>query len=310
MGMGAQQAGETTTTTNSTASPWGPIQPYLQNIYSNAQKLQDNNPLSYYGGEQVAPFTPESQQAFSGIKNYASGGGSGVNAANEKFLTNTLNSDNSQFAYNPMNANDIMPGGKLFNANLQAASNEILPNVQSAFGTHGGAQNSGLSQELLKQMSQAFAGQAMNAYALQQQGGLQNKTNMLNAQGDQLRASALGPTIDQSAYANLGALAGVGDVQQQQKQKEIEAQMQKYNFNQMAPYQQAQLIAGLITGANPNTPSQTGTQSTPYYENPMGDLLGLGLKGASIYSGLGGLGGAGAFAGASAGASGGSFPFF
>jgi hypothetical protein len=65
-------SGSQTTTTNS--EPWSGQQPYLQNIFSEAQRLYNQGPQEYYPGQTVAPFSPQTMMGMDLMTQRALGG--------------------------------------------------------------------------------------------------------------------------------------------------------------------------------------------------------------------------------------------
>ena len=71
--MGGGKGGPSgNTTSTQSAAPWGPQQPYLSSIFSNAQNLYQNNTPQYYPGQTVSPLTGDQLGALSGIENTVS----------------------------------------------------------------------------------------------------------------------------------------------------------------------------------------------------------------------------------------------
>lgn len=258
--MGMSQAGESTTTTTQTAQPWQQGQPYILNALNTAQNLQKNNPLSYYSGNMVAPFAPAQQQAFDTGTNIATQGGpAAINAANNN-LTNMLN-------------NPITYGSPAFNAQFQAATNAIVPQVSSMFGRAGAGNSSTFQNSLAQAEANAFANQLQNQQALNQQ------------------AIGMAPALGQAQLGGtVGLLNNIGQQQQSQQQAQIQNEFNKYMFNQMAPYQQAQMVNQLYSNILPNAPTVSGSQTTPYYDNPLGSLLGAGMTAYGMLNPVGGMG--------------------
>ena len=121
--------------------------------------------------------------------------------------------------------------------------------------------------------------------------------------GDLLATYGLAPSLQQQQLTKGGAEAAVGDVQQQQKQNEINAEIAKYNFNQMAPAEQAQLLVSLLGGIPGGTTTATGNVPTP---NPITGALGGAASGAALGSVIPGVGTA---VGAGVGGLAGTLPF-
>lgn len=68
---GGKGGGSNTTTSTQSAEPWGPQQPYLENIFGNAQNLYTNVTPSYYPGQTVAPMNYLQNAALQNVTNAA-----------------------------------------------------------------------------------------------------------------------------------------------------------------------------------------------------------------------------------------------
>jgi len=110
-----------------------------------------------------------------------------------------------------------------------------------------------------------------------------------------LKALALTPTVQGAQTAGAATTSAVGDVQQNMTQALINELMQRFNFDQMAPFLQSKDIMSLVgmipggtttsTGNNPSSP--TGTQA-------LGGALAGAQLGSMLMPGIGtGIGAAG-----------------
>jgi len=96
----------------------------------------------------------------------------------------------------------------------------------------------------------------------------------------QLRALGLLPTVQQGLTREGSAESSVGDVQQAQNQAYINEAMANFNYDQMAPFLQAQDIMSLISGI-------PGGTSTAVGSIPQTSALQRGLGGAATGASLG-----------------------
>lgn len=146
-----------------------------------------------------------------------------------------------------------------------------------------------LGQQQLQQgaAQQAAANQATGLNATLGAGGLAS-SNLLNTQGNQLKAAGLAPAVSQGINSDLGTAMTGATTSQTDQQNAINAAIQKFNFNQMEPWNLAGMYQGLING---NYGSQ-GTATTPYYQNPTANALGAatGLLGVNAATGTAGQG--------------------
>lgn len=204
------KGGGGTTETVQKSDPWEGMQPYLSGtngvpgLYSEAAKLYNQGGQQYYQGDTLSPQaseTSQSQQMTSDIANQGSQG-----------------NDNLQQQYADTMGGNYLYGGQGFNQALQAASNKIIPQIDSRFAM-AGRSGSGLAQTAQTQaLSDSFA-------------GLYN-----DERGRQIQMSALAPQINQMRYADANTLGQLGAQKEDYQQDLINQQIQKFNFEQNAPY--------------------------------------------------------------------------
>lgn len=134
---------------------------------------------------------------------------------------------------------------------------------------------------------QAAANQSTGLNATLAGAGLAS-SNLLGQQGNQIKAAGIAPLIDQAQQQNLTTGLGAAGLSQQDQQNQINEAIQRFNFNQMQPWNTAGLYQGLVQG---NYGSQ-GTTTTPYYQSPVANALGagMGLLGVNAATGTTGQG--------------------
>lgn len=151
------------------------------------------------------------------------------------------------------------------NPYLKASVEDALGLAGSSFAKQYGGPagqnlgNSGYQESLARGLGATATNAYANAYGQERQ--------------NQLNASQLAPSMD---FANLQALAGVGAQQEA---------LQQQQFN--APWENLQRYQSLISG------QPGGSQSSPYFTNPLANAMGLGLGGMTLLNGMGGYSGLG-----------------
>lgn len=239
------------TTTVQKSDPWSGQQPYLKDVFSQAQNQFNSNTPQYFPNSTVVPFSPETQTALN-LTTLRALNGSPVENAAQNQLSSTLNGD-------------YLYGGQGFNQALQAAHDQILPMVQSDFNSAGRI-NSGLAQTSeAQQLGNSFA----NLYSQ----GRQN----------QMQSMLFAPQMANQDYADIGQLANVGQQHEALQGQQLQDQMDRWNFQQNLPAQKLSQYDQLING----TYGGTTTSTSPYYQNRGAGLLGGALGGASLASMLG-----------------------
>lgn len=240
-GGGQQQQNVTTFT-----SPWGPQQPYLQNIYGQAQQLYNQGGPQVYPNSTVSPFSPFQTQGIQAQANLAQ------NPQTTQAATDYYN--------NVLNGNYLF-GGQGFNAALNAANAQIQPMVGSLFEGHGRYGSGAQGSETANQLGNIFAGLYQGERANQQQ------------------ALGFAPQVQAMGYQNANQLFNAGAAQQSQAQNELSDIVNRYNLQQQRPYTNLSNYAQTIYGS-PSFPSQT----QPYFRNTSAGALGGALSGAQLGS--------------------------
>lgn len=259
---GGSGGGSSSTNTVQKADPWAGQQPYLSDVMSQAQGLQNNNPIQYYPGQTFADMSPETQMSLD-MQTQRALAGSPLNNAAQQNLTDTLS-------------------GKFLDPNtnpyLQAGSDQILakvlPQINSQFARTGTGNSSMAARAAAEGATGAMGQLAMENY---------NQERMA-----QQRASLMAPQLAQQDYADAARLGEVGSVREDLAQQGINDQMQRFQFENMAPWQQLGLYNSLIQGSYGGQTTQS--QTMPRRSVGAG-MLGGGVAGAGLgYLGSNALG--------------------
>lgn len=285
--------GSGTTSTNSTqrSEPWSPLQPYLTGRAAVAPSagtpghyMYGSTPYGVGANDRVSqtwiPGTPatQGQSAITGlipgIQNWydqnqapSANTASGYEAARQRALQGSQFDPAANQTYG-----DTLSGRYLdpaTNPYLQSTYDQAARNVGNsvnsqfaASGRYGSGAHAGV-------LAQGLGNLATNIY-----GG-----NYEQERARQMQALGMLPQFNSRDYQNLSALTGANQA------------LSDY------PYQQLSRYGGLLQGAGGGYGTTTGTQQTPYFDNSLAQIAGLGLTGAALYA-SGGLSGLGAGAGA------------
>jgi hypothetical protein len=286
-GGGGQSSGTTTTVQKS--DPWEGQQPYLLDIFSEAQKqYRSGGPQYFQGSTLAAPNAQQTQaqgmatQAATGAQQQlADTGAAGINYA----VNDAIDVRNNPFlaaaqegAIRPAVRAFTDPGG-------------VLSNIRSDFGTNG--QYGGSRQALATGTAAGRLGESILDTTSRM--GSEAYTAGLDAQG---RALALLPQIQQAQLAPAQTVAAVGDANQDYIQSLINEEIKRHNFQQSAPSINLANYQNLVQGAYGG--SATGSVTQPIAQrNPFTGALGGAMAGAQLGSMVPGIGtGVGALAGA------------
>jgi hypothetical protein len=134
-------------------------------------------------------------------------------------------------------------------ARQQQAAQQQLATQLSAAGGLGQTQAQMLSAQL--QAAQGLAGAAQGAA------------------GVQLQASQLAPALAEQDYAGAQKLLQAGQLQEQYQRQVLQDAINRYNFQQEAPYRALSQYSAFLSGF-----PQGAQQAAPSYTNPAASLLG------------------------------------
>ena len=263
------------------------LKPYYTDILSKAQALYNKRTdegYTPYEGPTIAPYSPEQEQAFTGIAGLQ--GGTAPKYAEAEQMTRDAASGITgaqiQEAMSPYQqaVTDIekRESQKSFEQN-------VLPKLraaQVAQGSFGGtrgtlleAQSLGEQQKLLSDIqtkgSQAAFADARAALDAERTRQGQASTNLANIAGAGFK----------TGLAELGAQQGVGEAKQQQTQAALDEAYRQFLQEKDEPYQAMQKYQQVVSGA----PISTTTYAPPPAAQPsLGQQLIGGLAGVgSLY---------------------------
>lgn len=180
-GSGGAQQKTVTTNNQSSAAPWGAVQPYLQQVFGRAQDLYQTQPA----------ISPYSQQAIDAMA--ARGArGSPTSQAMAQNLTDTLNGRYLDPSSNPYLAQAVSDA-------LGQAKSQVV-SLYGGQGTPGEQLNNSGFQE---QLTRTLANTALPIYA----------QNYAAERNNQLQAAALAPNAAALDYQDIAAIAAAGQQQ-------------------------------------------------------------------------------------------------
>ncbi len=277
--MGSKSTPTSSTSTQHTQTdmgPWSAQQPYLTQMFSEGQKLYNKGPDKYYPTSTVAGFNPAQTQGLNsiiGMQGQVAPLTSGV----QQTATDTINGKYLDPSTNPYLAATYSAAADPVTRSYQTAT---APGTSAAFAG-AGRYGSGARNQQMDQNNRAL-GTTLGNLGTSIYGGnyQQERQNQLNMTGN------AGNILD-SLYKPAGATVAAGAQQQQQTQQELSDQVNRFNFNQQAPWQNLARYQGAIAGnyGQTGTSTTTGTQTGQSFSNPLGSALGGALGLASLFSG-------------------------
>jgi len=263
MGGGSKSA-------DTSSTPWGPQGVQLRELYEQARGLFDQGPLQYPGFSTVADRNPYSSEATSNVAGLVNASG-GLDSALQQNQA-TLRGDFLDPSTNPA----LKGAGQAAAQDItRAYQTTVLPGIASRFGGAGRSAGpsggpggnaethaySNSQRDLGQELSQMFGGLYGRAYETER--------------GRQYDAQTTAIGLRERQFQDQSALAMAGRDEFSHAQLQLNDMVQRFNFEQYAPYESLGMFKDFISGGAYGTTSSR-TQSSP------GSLqyAGLGVAGA------------------------------
>lgn len=217
---------------------------------------------------------PGYANSFNAFQDFA-GGGAIPNQSGpaSQFLVDALNGGSGaaqQYLQSTL-AGDYLHGGSGFNAALDAAGRQILPQVKSAFNSSGRT-GGGLAQAAMaEELGDVFAGMYQGERSRQQQAADLLNSSQFNAanmlrQG-QAQAMGMAPSMYNLAMAPAQTMMGVGNVLENKPRSDLNAYINQ------------------LSGIGPLFAGESSTSQQPVYDSGGAGLLGSALSLGSMFMG-------------------------
>lgn len=275
---------ERTVTQTTDSSPWGPQQPFLQQGFQEAKNLFESDQPQFYPGNTHVPFSPETEQSLTQIRDRALQG-SPVQTAGQGAALDTLQ---GKF----LGGNPFFQGA--FDAQVRPAveqyQNQTVPGIDSGFASAGRYGSQGRLQ-MQDQANKNFS------RALSDTAGSLAYQNYDAERGRQQAMIPQASTIAQADYLDPQNLLAVGGAREGLGQDQLSDELNRFNFEQNIRQNKLANYMGLVGGGF----GGSSTQTQPVFSNRGSSMLGGGLSGGALASmmgagpfgiGLGALGGA------------------
>lgn len=254
--------GGTNTVTRTELDPI--MRPYVQYGLSESQRLYQQalgpQGLQYFPGQTYVSPSQQTRLAMEAAQQRASMGNPLVPAAQGQ-LQSTI--QGQYLGPNPYLQAALQPGFEAAERQFYNTVNPTLSNFSRA-GRYG----SGAMQGALGQASGEF-GRALTGAA-----GVLGYQNYADERARQMAAIGAAPALAAADYADIQQMGQVGQMQEAYQEMAMQDAINRFNFQQQAPYSALQSYLSGAYGA----PSGM-QQVTPVYRNPVGSLIGGGAAG-------------------------------
>lgn len=256
--------GGTNTVTRTELDPT--MRPFVQYGLSESQRLYQQalgpQGLQYYPGQTYISPSQQTRLSMQAAQQRAMTGNPLVPAAQQQALQTI---QGGYLGANPYLQAALQPGFQAAERQFYNVVNPALSNFSRA-GRYG----SGAMQGALGQAGGEF-GRALTGAAAQAA-----YQNYATERGRQLAAAGAAPEFAAADYADIQQLGQVGQMQEAYQEMALQDAINRFNFQQQAPYSALQSYLSGAYGA----PSGM-QQVTPVYRNPLGNVIGGGLTGYS-----------------------------
>lgn len=270
----AQAKGGGDTTQNTVSEPPSWQTPYIKDVLQRSQDLYNAGAKQYYPGSTIAPVNPTLQQGWNTTVGATPAAQSSAGAAQ-----NALEFQLGAGA-NPMTNPYFQQMQDAIVRNSVKGLSQALPSIDAGAvqaGGYGGSRQ-GIAQ-----------GMAFDTFSQNMIDRLAQMGSEAYNQGQetQSRALALAPSTMGAYYLPGQMTTGVGGAIQDYNQSVLGDEVNRWNFNQQAPYDALSFYSSMVgnpLGSNVNVNTQGASQS------PWLSALGGGMTGAALGAAIPGFG--------------------
>lgn len=280
-------------TQTTTQTPWAPLQPYLSEqggIYPEAQRLYQQNPSQYYSGQTYAGFDPLQQQSQQMGIDYAQSGLGGILDPTMASYKNVVSGGLMAPESNPYMSQNIDYMADKVNENMALSGISQNEDAAQSTGQYGSSRH-GLADYLTRKDANEVIARNTNDMLM---GGYNSGLNAM------MSGMSMAPQMGELGMAPSNLMNTIGGERQGMSQQGITEDVNRYNYNQQAPWDDLSRYSGALQG---NYMGSGGTTTQPVTgSNPLGGMLGGAASGAAIGSAFPVIGtGIGALAGGAIG---------
>lgn len=240
------------------------VAPYVTYGLSEAQKLYQAGPPSYYPNQTYAGIQTSTENALAAAERRATAGSPLLTDA-QKQARDTISG--SYLSGNPFFEGAFQPAAK-------AAQTSFLDAIQQvgSQASRAGRYGSGAMGQLQDRASGQFA------QTLADTAGKLAYENYAQERGRQQAMIGAAPSLAEADYADINRLQQAGQAREAYRQQQIDADIAKYNFMQNRNAAQLQQYLSAAYGS-----PMGGVQISPTYRNPLAG----GIGGAALGQALG-----------------------
>lgn len=240
--------GTTSTNTVQNADPWTGVQPYLTDVFTNAYNLYRQPQIGTQSQFTKDAIAKQGQRAMQGNPLVPQAQAQMADTIGGKYLDPGTNPAWQQIT----------------NRMTDAYQTGTAANLDARFAKGGNAFMDNSAYQQQKMMNDRAFGDVLGGVA----GDLYGKERQL-----QMNATGAAPGMAAADYADISQLGAAGAMKDARSQMEVDA-----------PWANLGKYGGAVSGQYGGTTSSTS--QSPYFTNPMGSALGMGIGGLQLYNGL------------------------
>ena len=270
------------TTTVQKADPWAGQQPYLQDIFQQAQQLYNAGGMApnYYPGQTVAGQSDWTKQALQMQADRAQSGSplitNASNAMNNITTGQSLAGNQGLNTLNQLSQEDNPYVDELYNR----ANSQVQANLDGNFN-RAGRYGSGAHEAAAADAANNLAAQMYSSLWDKRADAAQSAGQLYNTGiGQQVVAGQTGQQLANQAYTDAEALSQAGGMMDDYNQQLINANIDRYNYDQQKALLALQNYNNLIQGSYGGTTTTTGQQSNS--GSTLGNVAGGALTGGGL----------------------------
>lgn len=270
------------TTTVQKADPWEGQQPYLKDVFSEADRLYNSGQLApdYYKGNTVANQSQWTQQANQMQADRALNGSASINNAQtsiDNIVSGGALANNTGLNALEQMTNAVNPySSALLNDAVGQATAKIDSGFSSAGRYGSGAHENARADAVADLTSQFYS----DAYDKQMEAATQ-AGNLYNAGVDtQISGAGMTQELANQAYKDAEMLSQAGANLDAYNQAKIDANIDRWNYDQQKALEALSRFNQLIQGTYGGTSTSTG--KSDYAPSALGTAVGAGAVGVGM----------------------------
>jgi hypothetical protein len=272
------------------------LRPFITDVLGKAQAIQQQRETEGYvpfEGPQIAEFTPEQQQAFTGIQGLAGKGQEYFDPSADLAKSSAVapTSESVRAAMSPFTQNVVNIQQREALRQADVAQQQLAAQAAGALGL-GGSRMAILEAEQNRNTQQLLSDIQLRGQAAAFEDA---QTRLLQQSGRELAASGqlmnLGSVAPQQALKELTSIEAIGAQKQAQGQRALDITKQQFQEEELFPEQTLQQYQSVIRGFPLAPTTYTNTLTTPPAPSFLQQAAGIGGLGLGVASAFGGFGG-------------------